>query len=300
MKSMQDTRIYDFVNFIMNPDFTKKSTTKMNTRQFIGWISIILIFDIILGVIGVALVFASGHDIPPDKAIVYVMKNPTIGLFFLLLIAPLIEELTFRAFLSINQPFIFVGLSFFIYFFTDRFYQYQIADQLNNNTNIGFDKYFIGWWLIFPSLFITYIILKKYNSKIINLFELYGSQIFWTSCIVFGIMHSFNYGIGFHLWLIFLIFPQISMGVVLGFLRIRYGLRWSFFAHAAIDWTVIYTTWLTLLLNKLISHRFVVFIVGLVGLGVLGLLFWGFIGLVSRNVGSDNSARSDKTPRSVA
>lgn len=104
-------------------------------------------------------------------------------------------------------------------------------------------------------------------------------------------MHSGNYGIGFHFWLIFLTIPQISMGVFLGFLRVRYGLRWSFAAHAAIDWTLISIAWFVIWLNKATSHDAALAVQALVGLLVLAVLFWGFIGLMSRNAGSDNSLK---------
>ncbi|NNJ39218.1 MAG: CPBP family intramembrane metalloprotease [Flavobacteriaceae bacterium] len=54
------------------------------------------------------------------------------------------------------------------------------------------------------------------------------------SVLLFGAVHllNFEYEVGFYGLAIFLILPQLSAGVFLGFIRVKMGLGWAILLHA--------------------------------------------------------------------
>ncbi|MBT8177767.1 MAG: CPBP family intramembrane metalloprotease [Eudoraea sp.] len=62
----------------------------------------------------------------------------------------------------------------------------------------------------------------------------YFPLIFYLSVLLFGAVHllNFEYEVGFYGLAIFLILPQLSAGVFLGFIRVKMGLGWAILLHA--------------------------------------------------------------------
>lgn len=64
--------------------------------------------------------------------------------------------------------------------------------------------------------------------------DAYYPTIFYLAAVIFGLVHISNYEMTSEvLWVApILVLPQIVVGLLLGFLRVRYGLIWGFFLHA--------------------------------------------------------------------
>lgn len=62
----------------------------------------------------------------------------------------------------------------------------------------------------------------------------YFKYVFYTLTLIFGYVHIFNFEINTSTILLspFLVAPQISIGVFLGYIRVRFGLLWSMLFHA--------------------------------------------------------------------
>ena len=62
----------------------------------------------------------------------------------------------------------------------------------------------------------------------------YFPLVFYLSVLLFGAVHLFNfeYKAGFYGFAVFLILPQLSAGVFLGFIRVKMGLVWAICLHA--------------------------------------------------------------------
>jgi len=62
----------------------------------------------------------------------------------------------------------------------------------------------------------------------------YFKYAFWGSAITFGLIHIMNYEINTTVLLLapLLIAPQTILGGYFGFIRIKFGLRWSMLLHA--------------------------------------------------------------------
>jgi len=58
--------------------------------------------------------------------------------------------------------------------------------------------------------------------------------VFYALTLIFGYIHIFNFEINSATLILspFLVAPQISMGVFLGYIRVRFGLLWSIAFHA--------------------------------------------------------------------
>ena len=59
-------------------------------------------------------------------------------------------------------------------------------------------------------------------------------SIFYVAAIIFGLIHISNYEMTNEVLLVapLLVLPQIVVGLLLGFLRVRYGFFWGFLLHA--------------------------------------------------------------------
>ena len=62
----------------------------------------------------------------------------------------------------------------------------------------------------------------------------YFPLVFYLSVGLFGAVHLFNfeYDTGFYGFAVFLILPQLSAGIFLGFTRVKIGLVWAILLHA--------------------------------------------------------------------
>ena len=47
---------------------------------------------------------------------------------------------------------------------------------------------------------------------------------FWITSVVFGLMHMFNYGDPLRLAVLLMVIPQITGGMMLGYVRVKYGM----------------------------------------------------------------------------
>lgn len=63
----------------------------------------------------------------------------------------------------------------------------------------------------------------------------YFPIVFYLFSICFGFVHLTNFELTTQVWILspFLVAPQISVGVLLGFIRVKFGLLWSMALHAS-------------------------------------------------------------------
>ena len=65
-----------------------------------------------------------------------------------------------------------------------------------------------------------------------NLYNRYSRFIFYAIAILFGTAHIANYDPEVWRFLPILVLPQVVIGLLLGFVRLRYGLNWAILLHA--------------------------------------------------------------------
>lgn len=193
----------------------------------------------LVGAIVTVLLMAAGYS-EENHAVVDLMINQPIYVLVLLAIiwAPLAEELTFRLPLKYS-PFRFgFGLAFIVVLVinllaiiwppvTDLipwlYPDSRIVDLLIGVGIIAVIGCTVGW-----------ILKKKTSMNAFN--DFYSNKFIWLfygSALIFGVLHLANYARLDQIWYLtpLLIFPQVMLGLVLGYVRMRYGLGWAMLNH---------------------------------------------------------------------
>ncbi|WP_373071402.1 type II CAAX prenyl endopeptidase Rce1 family protein [Zeaxanthinibacter enoshimensis] len=82
-----------------------------------------------------------------------------------------------------------------------------------------------------------YFGLKKYQKKAAFIFSKYYPIIFYLHVALFGCLHVWNYGAepGSAPVLLLLTLPQAVSAIILGYLRVRYGLIYAFVLHSMVN-----------------------------------------------------------------
>jgi hypothetical protein len=75
---------------------------------------------------------------------------------------------------------------------------------------------------------------ENWNETVQKYWQKHFAKFFYLLAIAFGFMHMFNFNDHKQLWpwIIVLVFPQLFMGTILGYIRVRFSLPWSMAYHA--------------------------------------------------------------------
>ncbi|WP_155212801.1 CPBP family intramembrane glutamic endopeptidase [Fulvivirga aurantia] len=124
-------------------------------------------------------------------------ENPVLSAIFGIIIAPILEELLFRSWLTFRRAYFFLWIPI-------TFYKW-----LNKSSEfIAFKKVKTQWNKIYPF-------------------------IFYFSALIFGLVHASNFeNYMDYLWFAPLItLPQIILGGTFGYVRVKFGLVYSMLLH---------------------------------------------------------------------
>ncbi|MEM6644553.1 MAG: CPBP family intramembrane glutamic endopeptidase [Bacteroidota bacterium] len=135
-----------------------------------------------------------GLDLPEHKIEDLFSELSPLQVFFMaVVLAPIVEEFFFRTFITLRR---FYPLLLFI----DAATGPKRFKRIRNSLKL--------WNGLFPFLI-------------------------YASALLFGYVHIFNFEGEVSWWKVPLaVLPQIIMGLLLAFIRVRYGLVWSMFSHA--------------------------------------------------------------------
>ncbi len=266
----------DLLQFLRRPHFNDGQCESLSVRPWIGWVGVILLADMATGAMGHGIIFALGHKPPPDKAIMHLISHPSWLVLAILLLAPILEELTFRAFLSTNRFLVFLGSGMFV---ATLGRMVMLMVHKPETTHLVFSHYLLGVALLVPLLAAYGVVWWLAGRWIMAFFQRFPVPIFWLSCLVFGAAHSFNFETGVQPWLLLLTLPQISAGVVLGYIRVRHGLRWSIATHMAIDYPAVLGAWIVVMARPTLGIKAAGALGAVMFFAVFGLLIYGMVGL---------------------
>jgi hypothetical protein len=237
---MEYQAIKDFVSFLKKPD-----NVTCNLKSSVIYLSIfkiyifLLIITLLIGLLN-KIIFQDAivNDIVADYSSDELQKyisNPWLLFFILLLIFPAIEEFSYRLFLTgYNRYFLSISLSLIVGDFVSLLFdiQFLYTEHLHINYLIVL---FFHVVLSIP-FFVFFFFLTKKN--VIELFwNKYFPYIFYIASFLFAIVHlqvlSFSH---VNIFLIILsISPFFVFGLGLGFIRIRYGFKYSILVHVAVN-----------------------------------------------------------------
>lgn len=217
--------LYKFFKFLRRPEYEihsksghfQKLTT--NLRLF----SILYFFVILLGfTINIALSLVNFQD--QDHAVVDFVStaSPMVVIIVSAILAPLMEEITFRLGLKFSLRRLALSLSFGVVMLAGMIFTSFIAE-------IGV---LLGAYVIL--FFVIYQILKYISAVTIdNIYKKHFGLLFYFSAVTFGLIHIQNYTDLSKSWFLLplLILPQLLAGLIFGYVRVKLGFTYALFTH---------------------------------------------------------------------
>jgi hypothetical protein len=243
MPKNTESTLKQILKFIQNPnqilhskDYVKLSffQTFFTVLKIISWTTVVAA---ILGVLATTLASKLGFS-PQDNYLVVneLTKMPIWTSFaFLVILGPFYEELSFRLFLNPKKLSVLVGLFFFttfllqviislgvIFFYNSYIFSLAVFSPL---------FYLAIIFVLFITFFMVFFVVP--SSAIEPFFSKHLKILLYISAILFGVVHVSNYtNVGSLWWItLLLILPQLLVGFVLPFIRLKFGFWWSVFAH---------------------------------------------------------------------
>lgn len=234
------------LSFLRRPEFVASVPGRLTSRGWLGWMGLLLLVSLLAVELDRILIHAFHWPVPVRSGWEYFLTTPSWSAFGLLLVAPAVEEVAFRSFLSAAPEFVFTGLAFFavyVYFFIHANVP-AFSTPISTSTASILIRYFHQFWLVVPAGAVSWLLYRYRRDAVLAFFRRRASWIFWASCILFGAGHGLLYSNHLAWWRFALVTPQFLVGVGLAYIRVRFGLRWSIASHYAIDVLFTLQAWL--------------------------------------------------------
>jgi len=179
--------------------------------------------------------------------------NSTLGLdpqtvLLLVIVAPILEEIAFRSWLS-GRPGILFALLWagagtileeiaFRSWLSGRpgilFALLWAGAGIAGLTILGSGAGFAGPFVALAGLVVAVMMLVALRGRPpLPIFERHFAYFFWASAVLFAAVHLANYEEGALAILLPLLVPQFVVGTLAGYIRVQCGLIWSIALHAA-------------------------------------------------------------------
>ncbi len=194
--------------------------------KFIVFVGTLMLFYLISIPSSVVIVILQMFNTLPDSSL-NSMGNAVNTILFVVILGPILEELIFRASLRISRLYFSICSSVSLIAFLKLFF-------LGSYSNLIY-LFFIPASLL---LFFIFSYKKRLFSSIERFWHKNFEVLFYTSSVLFGMMHLLNYE-DIHWWMIIisplLTLPYIIMGLFLGFIRMNYGFFYAVVFHVVIN-----------------------------------------------------------------
>jgi membrane protease YdiL (CAAX protease family) len=216
---MIEKSFLDFYSYLKNPNpFIRTDDKRIFYNQLFPLVLISLIFAFFA--VNLIHLLESFHLIKPlpEFKLFDIKERKAVLFLTIIIIAPLLEELIFRYQLK-NWYVAFIVWAVFISYLFYLFFYPQVY--------IAF------------AIFITICSIPFYfkTSKTLRLRFIKSTfrYHFYLTAVVFGLVHVTNYNQPFQYgWaIILLVLPQLIIGFILGYVRMRFGLKNAMIFHAA-------------------------------------------------------------------
>jgi len=210
-----------FICYLKNPFYCE--SRKLSIFKFIALIFFYLLATISIGII--SFIVCEAFHLVHNKQEWSPLKTILIGI----LLAPFYEEVLFRSLLRFKWSSILIFVPTAIALSAFSIYKSKFILPI-----------LLSLFVLGLFLFITIFSRKKIESFITSKFKYF----FYSSSIIFGFMHVFNFTGNTYLILTFsfiLCGPQIVLGLILGYIRMNHGLKYSFLFHLVVNMSLILT-----------------------------------------------------------
>lgn len=232
------------LSFLRRPAFATSAPGQLSARHWLGWVGLLLLVGVLGGALDRILVLALHWPVPARSVWAQFVSHPSWAAGVVLLVAPAMEELGFRALLSTAPKLVFTGLAVFPAYLL-LFIHNDITPVTAPTSPLAMlSRYLHAFWIILPAGGINLLLYRYQRDLVVSFFRRRAAWIFWVSCIVFGAGHNLYYANSPVWWAFVLVMPQFLIGIGLAYVRVNFGLRWSIASHYAYDWLVALPSWL--------------------------------------------------------
>lgn len=210
-----------FISYLKNPFYCE--SRKPSIVNFIALIFIYLLAAMSVGMVSF-IVCEAFHLEHNEREL-----SPLMTILFSILLAPFFEEVLFRSLLRFKRSSILIFTSTAIALVAYSIFRSKFVQPILLSVIV------LGLFL-----FLTIFTRKKIESFISSKFKYF----FYSSSIIFGYMHAFNFTGNIYLILTFSFIlggPQIVLGLILGYIRMNHGLKYSFLFHMIVNMSIILT-----------------------------------------------------------
>lgn len=215
--------ISSFFSFVRNPGRGSGRATSRNE-----WIRRAIFFAILLTLIEAPILIALDFI---ERWTRMPRLSPTsdgllAALVMTVIFGPIVEELIFRAGLRNPTYCLFIGPPLVVLFTIGTFSQFVIFAILCLCMSVA-------GGIHARRMYKNHVAQRHFS----RLFLAHYARIFWLYCFLFAFLHSTNYQFdGYQSFFVFLfVLPQFISGVVMGYLRLRDGVRSSWLVHTSMN-----------------------------------------------------------------
>ncbi|MEM1312299.1 MAG: CPBP family glutamic-type intramembrane protease [Patescibacteria group bacterium] len=222
--------IQDILSFIRQPKANSENAniTTLSKAKLVMRVTCLAIFLVfVIGLITDNLVKISGYSQEDNNIIIDYLSSTSAWevILIIVILGPILEELAFRLYLKPYKRSFLIGIYFYLLLLISTLFSY--TESLTN-------AYYLIGSVIFATLIIigSFIFIKKvWIEKVI---EKYFRFLVYLSTITFGLIHITNYeNLNQYWWLsLLLVLPQLIVGAVLPYVRVRLGFIWSILTHS--------------------------------------------------------------------
>lgn len=210
------------IAYLKNPFYCENRKPEVHNFLFLIYIYIASIIPIALVIFFVIKSFNIEHINNSDLSTNVIL----IGAF----LAPIYEEVLFRSLLKFTKQNLILFITIVSVF----------IGYCAFNSMIPFVVVGISVFLITVILFVVFFSRKKVEHFISKNFKYF----FYASSIIFGLLHASNFTGNIYVIIGFSFIlggPQIILGLILGFIRMNYGLVYSILFHLIINSTLLFS-----------------------------------------------------------
>jgi hypothetical protein len=157
-----------------------------------------------------------------------------LSLLIIAVVAPFIEEITFRLWHNPKPLFLAAGLSFLGYYTFSFVTSLWFPDFHLPVRGVVAVAVIATCLLLSIGILFTLFRLARIRAVVTAFFAQHFRLIFWFTTCYFALIHSTNYESIGSVWFVIplLISPQLVLGTLIGFCRNRYGYWWGVAFHS--------------------------------------------------------------------
>lgn len=234
--------IRSLAGFLQCPAFAASAQSRLPIWRWLGWTGLLLLVEFLGGLFDRVLIHTFQWPVPAASPWHSFFSHPSWAALVMLLVAPAMEELGFRGFLSSNPKSVFTGLTFFAVYLNWLIQAFVPEPFILRSSSFAV-TYLYQYWPIFPAGAISFLLYRYRREAVLTFFRQRAGWVFWASCVLFGAGHSQLYTSHFAWWGFALVMPQFLSAIVFAYVRVRFGLCWSIASHYAIDVLLALSWW---------------------------------------------------------